>query len=395
MANLHGYTMAAAPNIINHVTRHAGDPHQERYRYRNQNIDTSRTHENYLIAQRKDPMDFIRRRVAEADKAPNKKANVLSDWIVTLPKNERLEGREREFFEETFRFLLKKTGGKDNLVGAWVHMDETSPHMHYCFVAFCEGERYVNDKEHPLRWTKRDERLNPEHRAGEVKRDSKGTVRYKRVLARDENGDPIKTHTISQTKMFGRKELREFHPDLSRHMMEHFGFDVGVEIEDKGDKILSKLEHGDYIAARTTLSTLASEIDVARSETERLKDKREELRREASEETQRLESLQGERRRAEERVVCLETVVAECSAADVAPISHKGVFLDRVASRCIGIARRLGLVIKRAGKAVEDLLAIKVMRGGSEEVEERIDPDANLIMVVTTTEPQLERAPSL
>lgn len=49
MANLAGYDIASYGNMLNHYTRHAGDPDQAKYAYRNGGIDKRRTHLNYAI----------------------------------------------------------------------------------------------------------------------------------------------------------------------------------------------------------------------------------------------------------------------------------------------------------------------------------------------------------
>lgn len=352
MANLQGYTSGAVGNMLNHYTRHDGDPNQERYTYNNQRIDKSRTHLNYSLFERRDPRAFIRQKVAEADTKPSKATNVISDWIVTLPKNERLEGREREFFEEAYKFLVAKVG-EENVVGAWVHMDETSPHMHFCFVPVTEQTVMTNDKSQPLRWTERDEAKNKAHKAGEFKRDSKGTVRYKRVVATDENGNPVTKRTLSQSKVFDRAAMRDFHPQLTKHMVDHFGFDVGVELEDEGDKVLSKLGHGEYIAAKTTLKKTKAEVG-------RIQDKREEIRQLASEENERLEQLQRSRSAAQERIAIMGAVVAACSAADDAAVSRKGAFFGQIAALCARFMERIGVAVRTAKDAARERLTIGV-----------------------------------
>lgn len=379
MANLQGYTQGAVGHMLNHYSRHDGDPHQEHYRYGNQKIDPSRTHLNYALCERPDPREFISRKVEEADTKPNKTTNVISDWVVTLPKNPRLKGREREFFEQAYEFLGGKVGGIGNVVGAYVHMDETSPHMHFCFVPSCETVKMTNDKSRPLRWTKRDEMKNPEHKAGEVKRDKKGTVRYKRVAATDDNGNPITSKTISQSKMFSRSEMQDFHPALSAHMERHFGFDVGIELEDEGDKLLSKLAHGEYIEAKTKLEAIRSEVSKEGEEISRLRDRREEIKALADEESSRLESLQRSREGAEERVEVLEAVRSECGAADAAPLSRKGSLLGRVASLCSGFIEQLGARAGKLGAGIRERFGQATRRnapeapGGSFEPASRRD----------------------
>lgn len=351
MANLQGYKSGAVGNMLNHYTRHGNDPEQERYKYRNQNIDPERTHLNYTLFARDDPKGFIKSKVEEADTKPNKNTNVISDWVVTLPKNDRLEGREREFFEQVYEFLKGKVG-EDNIVGAYVHMDETTPHLHFCFVPLCSQAKMVNDKSQPLRWTERDEAKNPEHKAGEVKRDTKGTVRYKRVAAVDDEGNPIFKKSVAQSKMFDRAAMQSFHPELSRFMEEHFGFDVGIEIgEDAADKVLSKLSHRDYIAAKEAITKTEQKL-------ERLQDKREEIQRIASTEENRLESLQKTRADAEERVEVLEAVASCCRSADDSALGERCALFNRIAALCFGFARKLGAVIGRAKDAAKQGLTI-------------------------------------
>lgn len=351
MANLQGYTTGAVGNMLNHYTRHDGDPEQSKYRYQNQKIDVTRTHLNYALSERPEPKAFIRRRVAEADTKPTKKTNVISDWIVTLPKNDALAGREREFFVQSYDFLAEKVG-RDNIVGAWVHNDETSPHMHFCFVPLCGQTVMTNDKTQPLRWTKRDEAKNPAHKAGEVKRDAKGTVRYRRVQATDESGNPIVKRTVSLSKVFDRKAMRGFHPALEQHLERHFGFKVGIQLEDEGDKLLSQLGHSEYVAAKTKLVETRAEVD-------RLEDQREEIRQKASAEAERLEDLQRARGAAEERVEVLEAVAAECRAADDAPVSRRSGILNRIDALCNGFVEKLGMVIRRAGERTPLALTIR------------------------------------
>ena len=60
-----------------------------------------------------------------------KDVNWLVSWVVTLPTD--YTGDEKVFFQETYNFLENRYG-KENVVSAYVHLDETSPHIHFCFV---------------------------------------------------------------------------------------------------------------------------------------------------------------------------------------------------------------------------------------------------------------------
>ena len=230
MANLAGFGSAAVGNMINHYTRHHGDPEQTKYTYRNQNIDPTRTHLNYTIGDaRQDPMAFVREMIARSDVPPRNGAratNVISDWIITIPKNELLAGREREFFQTAYEYLKDKVG-EDRIIGAYIHMDEGMPHMHFAFVPLVATPVMTNDKTRPLR-----------DKDGNIKHDSKGTIRYERVPKLDEDGNKIMRTSLAQSKMFPRSAMREFHPELEKAMEKHFGFEVGIQL--KEDQVIEK-----------------------------------------------------------------------------------------------------------------------------------------------------------
>ena len=247
MANLAGFDSAAVGNMINHYTRHHGDPEQTKYTYRNQNIDPTRTHLNYTIGDaRQDPMAFVREMIAQSDVPPRNGAratNVISDWIITLPKNELLEGREKEFFEQAYDHLREMVGD-DRIIGAYIHMDEGMPHMHFAFVPLVATPVMTNDKSRPLR-----------DKDGNIKYDNKGTMRYERVPKRDEDGNVIMRTSLAQSKMFPRSAMREFHPALERAMEQHFGFKTGIQLDEKQvvEKALSNVPQQALDATREGL----------------------------------------------------------------------------------------------------------------------------------------------
>ena len=184
-----------------------------KYRYANQDIDQTRTHLNYAIFARDDPAAFVQSKIDGVDVKPkggDKATNVISDWVITLPKNSALIGREREFFQTAYGHMLKTVPEKQ-IVGAWVHMDENQPHMHFCFCPIVHTAVMTNDKSRPL--------LDAQ---GQVKRDKKGTPRYERVQVRDAAGKPVYRSSFGQTKVYTRARMKKFHPDLEKAMEGHF-----------------------------------------------------------------------------------------------------------------------------------------------------------------------------
>jgi len=259
MANLAGYSKSGYEAMINHYTRHQGDPDQTKYVYRERDkdkdgksrINPDRTFLNYAIYERRDPKQFVAAAIESVTvpiKEGKRATNVLSDWVITLPKNDLLEGREREFFEQSFEFMKTKVP-EDLIVGGWIHMDEASPHMHFAFVPLVTTQAMTNDKSRPLR-----------DGQGKILRDKKGTIRYERVPKLDAEGNPILRRSFGQSKIFDRKAMENFHPQLEKALSDHFGFKVGIELEDEGDKLLSSLSQPEYIKAKQALEKQQEEI---------------------------------------------------------------------------------------------------------------------------------------
>lgn len=374
--------------MLNHYTRHAGDPEQTKYRYANQDIDQTRTHLNYAIFARDDPAAFVQSKIDEADVKPkggDKATNVISDWVITLPKNPALIGREREFFQTAYDHMLKTVPEK-LIVGAWVHMDENQPHMHFCFCPMVHTAVMTNDKSRPL--------LDAQ---GQVKRDKKGTPRYERVQVRDAAGKPVYRSSFGQTKVYTRARMKKFHPDLEKAMEGHFGFKVGIELEDKGEKLLSDLKQPDYIKAKETMSrqqsriraleakevetrgklgALTDEVEKKRSQsadidleiggkTGELDDLRNEIEQkildlvaakaECEAVSQRLECLRQRADGVARDVAELRPIAAEVRGWEAAGKAERGAILDNIAVKCDGLASRIRTAVAGIKLKVEEL----------------------------------------
>lgn len=100
-----------------------------------ENVVPERTQLNYNLAVDDQPLkqlDFVHKRLGEVRCLKRKDVNVLCDWVVTMPKDLSDEYRE-PFFKAAYNFFAEKYG-HDNVVSAYVHMDEMQPHMHFAFV---------------------------------------------------------------------------------------------------------------------------------------------------------------------------------------------------------------------------------------------------------------------
>lgn len=130
------HVMKMTKGAVGHMTKHyerAKDENGEYIKFGNENIDSSRTNLNYNLAPNRDISqgEFVKQRCSEVQCLNRKDVNVMCSWVVTAP--EKIKGKEKEFFEQTYKFLKNRYGEK-NVVSAHVHMDEVTPHMHFAFV---------------------------------------------------------------------------------------------------------------------------------------------------------------------------------------------------------------------------------------------------------------------
>lgn len=208
MAHMEKFTMGTASGVLLHDER---SETEDRTRS-NVDIDPNRTHLNYNLL--KEPVsardfgkylcDFTSQN--EIYLLNRKDVNVLTSWIVTLPTEVKQEEQER-FFYEAYRFLCERYGFKEtskNIISAAVHMDETTPHLHFKFI--------------PVAYDSKKQRF-----------------------------------TVSAKNVVDRKDLQTFHKDLSERMKQVFGRDVGIlngetqnvrnvaELKSRGGKIEKQL----------------------------------------------------------------------------------------------------------------------------------------------------------
>ena len=133
MAHVTSYKVGGAIGVLKHDERSEHDHVQER---KNESIDNSRTHLNYNLAAKRSGtlMQHIKRVCDENNvRLSNRKdLNVMCSWVVTAPKTVK-PAELPLFFKTCFDFLEKKYG-KQYTLSATVHMDETTPHLHFCFL---------------------------------------------------------------------------------------------------------------------------------------------------------------------------------------------------------------------------------------------------------------------
>lgn len=131
MANYAKYTKGAMGHMLKHYER-AKDGNGNYLKFGNQDIDIKKTEQNYNLAPSHNQLDFIHKRLSEVYCMNRKDVNVICSWVITAPGDLKLE-QEKEFFQESYKFLETKYG-RENVVSSYVHKDEKTPHMHFCFM---------------------------------------------------------------------------------------------------------------------------------------------------------------------------------------------------------------------------------------------------------------------
>lgn len=139
MAHVAKYTRAQVGHLLNHYNREPGDGVARS----NQDIDPELTHLNaQLMKHTRTPAEYLQLHpeVRCQDRADVK---VMCDWVVTIPQDLWKEHPEKlsDFFVESTRFLIERYGQHKNVLSAAVHMDETTPHLHFAFVPVTEDRR--------------------------------------------------------------------------------------------------------------------------------------------------------------------------------------------------------------------------------------------------------------
>lgn len=276
MAHIEKYKREALGGMLGHYERWGSDAEKLDART---NIDPSLTKLNYNLGpergctQRK----FIDARIAALGlkRKPRKDAVLMCDCVVTMPRS--LDpSHQSDFFRSTYDFLAARYG-EENVISAWVHLDEpdAQPHMHFAWVPVTEDGR------------------------------------------------------LSAKDVCSRKDWKSLHQDMQAYLEGVMGCNVEVLLdEDKqGEKQLSHLSQKEYRAAKKVLRDTKKQVK--------------DVQKQLEEENRRLERVRRSREAAEQRVSVLEAIAADCHAVDDAPAGSKVGLLGQLFGRCVGHLRAI------------------------------------------------------
>ena len=166
MASVDKFTNKSVVNQLRHIERTIAHP-------ANTDIDTGRTCLNYSLAPDRgiSSYEYFKQRKAELYCYGRDDVKVMAGWVITAPKDLPVEQYET-FFELTYKFLAERYG-ENNCIESIVHRDESGyPHLHHYFIPVVPDRKHGGEK----------------------------------ICAND---------------VLNRKELRNFHPALDKHLREH------------------------------------------------------------------------------------------------------------------------------------------------------------------------------
>ncbi len=210
MAHVQKSTRSSIGGLTRHYERYKKE-NGEYINFKNQEIDISKSHLNYNLAvhQQIPQLDFIKKRTSEVHCPNRKELIVMCNWVVTAPK-EVAPHEQEKFFQETYNFLESRYG-KENVISAYVHLDETTPHIHFAFV--------------PIKFDKQKE--------------------YFKVCAKE---------------VLNRSDLKSFHGHLSKYLEKVFQRDVGVlnQATEQGNKSIQELKADTIAKNELNASTIVS-----------------------------------------------------------------------------------------------------------------------------------------
>lgn len=209
MAHVEKFQAAALGRVCDHFERRAELDHG----YKRENIDNERSWLNYNLAPQRpvSQVEFINDRIESLNlkRRPRKDAVRMCDCVITMPRSFD-PSRQREFFNAAYAFLAQRYG-TENVVSAWVHRDESMPHMHFAWVPVTQDGR------------------------------------------------------LSAKSVVNRLDLKTLHPDMQVAMETALGCKVEIILdpEKAGEKQLSALNQSEYVAAKAELARIERQIAAA------------------------------------------------------------------------------------------------------------------------------------
>ena len=351
MAHIAKYKASAVGKLCAHYNRWQGidNPNVSR-----ENIDKSRTHLNYTLGvYEKDGKRFIgkvrgsaswatvkgridavnARAKAEGKRATRKDAVVMADMVVTLPPNVPPEDSYK-FFWNSYQYIADRVG-RGNLMGGYVHMDETTPHMHVPFTPILDG-RFNYKKMCDRKF------YQTFHKGLGDRLEQKMGYRPEVELSEETRAQRVYT---SRTK-----DIDKVRGAVDRAIVEPAQQEADRIVAAAKEEAAALLQDAEAQKADLVAQIADKEGDLAE-----LDSQLEDVKLDIEDEQDRLECLRQRADGVARDVEELRPIAADVRGWEAAGKAERGAILDRIAAQCDGLASRIRAGVAGIRLKVEEL----------------------------------------
>lgn len=352
MAHIAKYKASAVGKLCAHYNRWQGidNPNVSR-----ENIDKSRTHLNYTLGvYEKDGKRFIgkvrgsaswatvkgridavnARAKAEGKRATRKDAVVMADMVVTLPPNVPPEDAYK-FFWNSYQYIADRVG-RGNLMGGYVHMDETTPHMHVPFTPILDG-RFNYKKMCDRKF------YQTFHKGLGDRLEQKMGYRPEVELSEETRAQRVYT---SRTK-----DIDKVRGAVDREIVEPAEDEAARIVAAAREEAAALLNDAEARKAELVTEIADKEGDLAE-----LDSQLEDVKLDIEDEQDRLECLRQRADGVARDIGELQPIAAEVRRYEGAGRAERGTILDSIAARCAGAARAARAAIEELGDRIWALM---------------------------------------
>lgn len=352
MAHIAKYKASAVGKLCAHYNRWQGidNPNVSR-----ENIDKSRTHLNYTLGvYEKDGKRFIgkvrgsaswatvkgridavnARAKAEGKRATRKDAVVMADMVVTLPPNVPPEDAYK-FFWNSYQYIADRVG-RGNLMGGYVHMDETTPHMHVPFTPILDGRfnyKQMCDRKFYQTF----------HKGLGDRLEQKMGYRPEVELSEETRAQRVYT---SRTK-----DIDKVRGAVDRAIVEPAQQEADRIVAAAREEAAALLNDAEARKAELVTEIADKEGDLAE-----LDSQLEDVKLDIEDEQDRLECLRQRADGVARDVGELRSIAADVRRFEGAGRAERGAILDSIAARCAGAARAARAAIEELGDRIWALM---------------------------------------
>lgn len=235
MAHVQKFTRGNLNGLSIHLDRKT-DHHS------NEEIDPTKTYLNIDLCQKEgDTLSRLNDRLKEVYCMKRDDVKVGCSWIVTLPKNlkEQTESDQQAFFEKTYAFLSERYGGEKNVLSAQVHLDETTPHLHFVFMPVVWDEKKQREKVSAKEVLNRNDLQKFHGELDTFLKKELPNIYQDGIL----NGETIELDSVKEIKKYA-KQIQEKKDDLSRELEL---FSEPKKVFDQVEKASKKSLFGDKV----------------------------------------------------------------------------------------------------------------------------------------------------